>query len=222
MQNATTHLNREHWTSCSPVAECKQRSAGISQPALMSFSYREAIGILYSGNNFVFEEHRIFSKFSSSILPKRLQSVREVTLSHDHNDAHIESLLRSAYTISLVENLRRLIITFRIHARHIDSVLAHNQRCIELAIREFSRLERKDLRIYLYFDVDYHVGIEDEMRHNPEMLHYDERGRLWLNRQWLLRELILVPATSEARVTDEQHTVSCRENGLAGFLSDRN
>lgn len=98
------------------------------------------------------------------------------------------------------QNLRKLTIIFNVLTDGERATVwrgdCYSTFYAETALKELSRHNREQLRIYLYFNTNSLV--------HDERFQLDKGGRWVLLRRWPLRELILVTTTCEGTATSEE------------------
>lgn len=135
------------------------------------------------------------------VLPKHLHRINTVTRTHFYDPTSISTLLQSAYPISQLTVLRKLILTFEPgRSRTMTEHTNEYKLWIQLALNELLKQKKIDLRIYLFFDLD-------KARFHDDTWMPTNRMRLMFG-DWPLREFIDVPRTVEERAKSEQGGLS--------------
>jgi len=111
----------------------------VEQKTYKRYRYREAIPVLYSNNTFKFDNNKILSIFTSTVLPQRLARIRNIVIDDTFSSSwfggvgtfdHCEGLYAS---LGGFADLREVVLRYR---------LRENKYRMTPRLRDFALLER--------------------------------------------------------------------------------
>jgi len=137
---AVSGCNMEMLRTCKKMSVSSSLSGSlVKQKTYKRYRYREAIPVLYSNNTFKFDNNKMLSIFTSTVLPQRLARIRNIVIDDTFSSSwfggfgsfdHCEGLYAS---LGGFADLREVVLRYR---------LRENEYRMTPRLRDFALLER--------------------------------------------------------------------------------
>lgn len=159
---AASGCNTEMLRTCKKMSVSSSPFGTIIEQATYNrHRYREAIPVLYSQNTFKFDGYKVLSIFTSTILPQRLASIRNIIIDDTQfwsrsgdtgHFRHYEDLLAS---LGGIADLREVVLRYRLRENKYRLI----PRLYEFALLEKLEKEERPRGYEMFYEMlDVHPG----------------------------------------------------------------